>query len=148
MCCKIWGLIPGRIKRFYFLVNVQIGSGTLQLPFHWVPGVLSLGDRVVRACSWPLTSFLVPRLRITGADPSSHCLTSWCEEGQLCLLALLQLRLIQPETFRKYWVVSFIYISRFSGQRLFWLWSCGSWPCVVLLVDTQGGSNMTGIDFF
>jgi hypothetical protein len=69
MCCKIWGLIPGRVKRFYFLVNVRIGSGPVQLPFHWVPEVLSLGDRVARACSWPLTSVLVPRLRITGAVP-------------------------------------------------------------------------------
>jgi len=69
ICCRIWGLIPGRVKRFNFLVNVQIGSEPMQLPFHWVPGVLSLGDRVAKACSWPLTSILVPWLRITGAVP-------------------------------------------------------------------------------
>jgi hypothetical protein len=54
-----------------------------------------------------------------------------------CLLALLQLCLSQLETFRKYWIVSFIYVLRFSGQRVFWLWTCGSWPCVVLLVDVN-----------
>jgi hypothetical protein len=54
-----------------------------------------------------------------------------------CLLALLHLCLTQLETFRKYWIVSFIYILRFSGQWLSWLWSCGSWLCVVLLGDVN-----------
>jgi hypothetical protein len=52
-----------------------------------------------------------------------------------CLLAVLHLCLSQLEIFRKYWIVSFLYVLRFSGQRLFWLGSYGSWPYVVLLVD-------------
>lgn len=135
MCFKIWGLIRGRVKRFYFLVNIQMGSGPMQLPFHWVPGVLSLGDRVARACILPLTStWVLAKNNWSCTFPPFVWLHGVNRESS-CLLALLQLCLSQLETFRKYWIVSFICVLKFSGQWLFWLWPCGSWPYVVLLVD-------------
>lgn len=33
------------------LENVQTGCGLMQLPVQWIPGVLSLDDRVARAGS-------------------------------------------------------------------------------------------------
>jgi hypothetical protein len=67
------GLIPCRCKRFIFFSKASRRAlGPTQPSIQWVLGCLPKG-KAAEAWSWPFTSYLVPRLSMSGTTPQfSH----------------------------------------------------------------------------